>query len=143
MRVFRRLVSLSQSERRSLLEAGFWVMAVRLGLWVLPFSIVWHGTRTAAQRRRRLAQADTARATRGAWAVRVVSRYVPQATCLTQSLALFGILQRSGIDCELRIGVARAGEDRLAAHAWVDDHGKVLPPSEDAASYSVFPDWKG
>ena len=143
MKAFRRLVSLSQGERRSLLEAGLWVTAVRIGLWVCPFKIVWHWTRTAAQRRRRVAETDFARASRGAWAVRVVSRYFPQATCLTQALALYGILQRAGVDCELRIGVARASEGRLAAHAWVDDHGKVLPPGEEVASYSVFPDLKG
>ena len=143
MKVVRRLARLSRSERRSLLEAGLWVTAVRVGLWVCPFKIVWHLTRRAAQRSQPIADADFARATRGAWAVRVVSRYVPQATCLTQSLALYGILQRAGVDCELRIGVARSGEGRLSAHAWVDDHGKVLPSGENVASYSVFPDLKG
>ena len=143
MKLIRRLVSLSRNECLSLLEAGLWVTAVRVGLWVCPFKIVWHWTRTAAQRRRCMAEADFPGASRGAWAVRVVSRYVPQATCLTQALALYGILQRAGIDCELRIGVARASEGRLAAHAWVDDHGKVLPAGEDVASYSVFPDLKG
>src|SRR5437868_6821326 len=110
MRVVRRLARLSRSECRALLEAGPWITAVRMGLWVCPFKIVWHLTQRAAHRRRRVGNADFARAALGAWAVRVVSRYVPQASCLTQSLALYGILQRAGIDCELRIGVARPSE---------------------------------
>src|SRR5258708_33494169 len=111
MRVLRRLLSLSHNERRSLLEAGVWIAAVRMGLWVCPFKMVWNATRKTAQRRGRPAQAALARAARADWAVRVVSRYVPQAPCLTQSLALYGMLQRAGIDCELRIGVARVGRD--------------------------------
>src|SRR5579872_210163 len=113
MKIMRRLVNLSRSEFRSLLEAGLWVMTIRLGLWCCPFKIVWHWTRKTAQRGRCDAPADVARASRGAWAVRVVSRYVPEATCLTQALALYGILQRAGINCELRLGVAKATADRL------------------------------
>jgi hypothetical protein len=143
MRVIRRVVNLSRSECHSLLEAGLWLAAIRLALWICPFKIVWHCTRKVAQRRRRVAEADLARASRGAWAIRAVSRYVPQATCLTQALALYGILRRAGIDCELRLGVAKATADRLSAHAWVDDHGQVLLPGAEVASYSAFPDLKG
>src|SRR5579859_2611215 len=110
MRVIRRLARLSRSEYWSLLEAGLWVTAIRLSLWVCPFKVVWHWTRKATQRRKLDSPTDRDRASRGAWAVRVVSRYVPQATCLTQALAVYAILRRAGIDCELRLGVTKAAE---------------------------------
>ena len=48
-----------------------------------------------------------------------------QGNCLPQSLALWWLLRRQGIDTELRIGV-RKDADRFEAHAWVEYLGVVL-----------------
>lgn len=48
-----------------------------------------------------------------------------RATCLRQSLLLYGILRRRGLDPEIRLGVSR-GDERLHAHAWVELAGYEL-----------------
>ncbi len=48
-----------------------------------------------------------------------------RASCLPQSLVLWWLLRRQGIDNELRFGV-RKNPDRLEAHAWVELQGTVL-----------------
>jgi hypothetical protein len=53
------------------------------------------------------------------------SRGAYRATCLRQSLALWWLLQRRGIDTQLRIGVRKEG-GALQAHAWVEHEGAPL-----------------
>jgi hypothetical protein len=60
------------------------------------------------------------------WAVRRVSRAVPGATCLTQALAAQVLLSRRGYASRLRIGVARAADNGLRAHAWLESDGVVV-----------------
>ena len=62
-----------------------------------------------------------------AWAVKAASRRMPfTATCLVQALALRMLLSRQGYDPHLRLGVAKDGDDRLEAHAWLEMDGQVL-----------------
>ena len=44
------------------------------------------------------------------------------ATCLRQSLVLYGLLERRGVPSRFCVGVAKDGS-ALAAHAWIDCDG--------------------
>jgi Transglutaminase-like superfamily len=58
------------------------------------------------------------------------ARFYPrQATCLTESLALWWLLARKGIRAELRIGVRKMG-NQFEAHAWIEHEGKALNQAE-------------
>ncbi|HMD38532.1 MAG TPA: lasso peptide biosynthesis B2 protein [Candidatus Acidoferrum sp.] len=50
-------------------------------------------------------------------------------TCLEESLALWWLLGRQGIACELRIGVRKEAE-KFEAHAWVERAGTALNEPE-------------
>ncbi len=56
----------------------------------------------------------------------IASRYVPAATCLTQSLATKVLLSRQGHQASVRIGVARSEAGQFQAHAWVESNGRVV-----------------
>ncbi len=53
-----------------------------------------------------------------------------RASCLPQSLVLWWLLRRQGIDNKLRFGV-RKNPDRLEAHAWVELSNTVLNDRAD------------
>ena len=53
-----------------------------------------------------------------------------RANCLQQSLVLWWLLRRQGIESDLRIGVHKTSGS-LAAHAWVERLGHVLNESDD------------
>lgn len=53
-----------------------------------------------------------------------------RANCLQQSLVLWWLLRRQGIETDLRIGV-RKHEQRFEAHAWVEYLGIVLNDRND------------
>lgn len=58
--------------------------------------------------------------------VRAAGRYgVTHPTCLQESLALWCILGRQGVPCDLRVGVRKQAE-KFEAHAWVERYGLPL-----------------
>jgi hypothetical protein len=77
---------------------------------------------------------------------RVVRRSPITFNCLTRSLYLIHVLAKAGVQTQLRIGV-RINEDddptatpaKLAAHAWVEYHGRPLnDDAHNIARYRVF-----
>jgi hypothetical protein len=64
--------------------------------------------------------------------VQVAGRRYPFriTNCLTQSVTLWWLLCRHGIESNLRIGV-RKEQDQLKAHAWVECQGFVLNDTFD------------
>lgn len=143
MSITDRLARLSPAERRLLPRLALLLAAIRVSLWLVPFALV-----RRLLRQRWLSAAfppDLVDATgeRLAWAVRVASRPVPAATCLTQSLALQFLLKRSGRSSSLRIGVAKSEQSGFVAHAWIDHGGRTLPDRpEDIACYTPLASWK-
>jgi hypothetical protein len=121
---------------RLLASALVTVAKVRMALWVLPS--------------RRLARFITVSRNvpspppspeRLEWTVRVASRFVPDATCLTQALALQRMLARHGYRSVVQIGVCNVAGQFLA-HAWVEHQGQtLLGTSESVARYSRFFTW--
>jgi hypothetical protein len=75
-----------------------------------------------------------------AWALGVVSRFVPRPTCLVRALAAHRLLAKHGHASDLRIGVAKSGAAGFAAHAWVECGGTVLVGQTDS-EYSLLVDW--
>jgi hypothetical protein len=58
------------------------------------------------------------------------------ATCLPQSLVLWTLLSRNGVDSQIRFG-ARKEEGQLQAHAWVECFGIAL--NEEGDVHQRFP----
>ncbi|MDQ6699261.1 MAG: lasso peptide biosynthesis B2 protein [Acidobacteriota bacterium] len=58
--------------------------------------------------------------------VKAASRFVPHATCLTQSLALEILLAWQGKQARTHFGVAKGPDGGLKAHAWIEADGKPL-----------------
>ena len=134
MRRLKRFMGLTTVERSLLFRALFVVGTARMALWSLP---------VAAARRLVAAAAgvmDPAYADKSVWAVKVASRYIPRATCLTQALAVQAMLARAGRDSRVEIGVAKeAGQ--FEAHAWVVCTDQILIGGPDVSRYSRLTTW--
>ena len=113
-----KLMRLPRSDRWLFLETAFLVWTVRLGLWLLPFQALrrFLGRMGRATPKPQDESRDFIK--RANRAVRVTSRLVPGATCLTQALATQVLASRHGYEARLYIGVAKNEEERLEAHAW-------------------------
>jgi Transglutaminase-like superfamily len=135
MRQLRRFTQLTMAERRVLIRVLLVVGVARTALWVLPVEA---------------ARGVVARAATGAtgesvehlvWAVRIVSRYLPGATCLTQALAAQALLTHSGFPSQVEIGVAKDELGRFHAHAWVVCQGQVVLGERQGERYNSLMVW--
>lgn len=138
-----RFLGLSSDRRRLLVAGGFVVFFVRILLWILPFKrLVWLIERTAL-RSARLAPVHLAEARNReiAWAITTAARYAPRSRCLTQALAAQWLFAWFGSPTLLRIGVAKATDKALVAHAWLESEGRVILGEEalEAEEFAVLP----
>jgi hypothetical protein len=127
-----------------LLGAAFVVVILRMGLWLLPARLVIRATLWLQRPKpviRRLVSGGR-HPEQVAWAVRVVSRVVPGASCLTQALAAQALLARSSEPPRLRIGVAQNGDGVFRAHAWLEARGRVIIGGGELGRYARLPDLK-
>jgi hypothetical protein len=134
MRRLKRFAQLTGTEGRILIRVLFVVGVARAALCVLS-------TDTA---RRVVAKAATGAAgsvEQVVWAVRIVSRYLPGASCLTQALAAQALLTQSGFPSQVEIGVAKDDLRRLQAHAWVVCHGQVVLGGQQPNHYNSIIVW--
>jgi hypothetical protein len=136
MHTLRKLLRLPPAELRLVVAATLLVIAVRAGLWLLPYPVV---RRLAARlghpmRRHRLPAA------RIAWAVAAVGRRVPGGrNCLAQALVALVLLGRHSHQAVIRLGVTHATGGRFEAHAWLEHDGLVLVGGQGVARYTPLP----
>ena len=134
MRRLKQLAALTNSERLLLLRVLFVVGVARVSLWLLPIAVARKVVMSAA------AFADETSIDQSIWAVKVVSRYVPCATCLTQALAVQALLIRAGHESSLEIGVAK-DSGKFEAHAWVVCGNRIVIGGPNVARYSRLATW--
>ncbi len=138
MSILSRLRGLDRSDRRLFFEAMALTAAVRLGLTLLPFTVVRRcldrvGSRTAEPR---MSGRPRHRVHRIVWAVRAAAARIPAATCLVEALAADTLLRRHGHSSSLKIGVRPGRLVPLDAHAWVECGGTpVIGATPQLAEY--------
>ena len=128
----------SSSELRLVAGAAAWVCAVRVGLWLVSFRKLQHAINflTGGVTKR----ASGTSVAQLSWAVSAASRYVPQATCLTQAIALHAQLKRAGFQSRVRIGVAKEA-GKFESHAWVENGDKIVIGNIETQRYAPILDW--
>jgi Transglutaminase-like superfamily len=138
---------LSWQERWWLLQALVLVPFTGVALRLLGFERC-HSllARLATPRRTPLADAarllPTARAM-GRMVRIAAARGLHKASCLPQSLALWYLLRRQGMNSQLRIGVRKAA-GRLEAHAWAELAGSPIEPDDAGQRFEPFDhSWPG
>ena len=140
MKQIRKFLSLSTADRSLLLKSAFLLGVITLGLELRSFQTMQRFSMGKRQKTARVRHADRPLANRIAWAVRVASRYVPAATCLSQALAARMLLKQQGYPARLHIGVAKGERGQLEAHAWVESEGSiVVGNSRDLSRYTPLP----
>jgi hypothetical protein len=144
MKRMRKFLSLSKADQVLLLKSALVLGAITLGLRVLSFLTVQRVLAGTTKPADRLHHAHRPSPERIAWAVRVASRGLPAATCLSQALAVRALLLRQGYPAQLRIGVAKGETGQLDAHAWVESEGRiVIGGAQDLSRYTPLPSLEG
>jgi transglutaminase superfamily protein len=132
----KRFARLTMAERLLLIRVLLVVGVARATLWLLPIE--------AARKAVARAAAGTMGHSRErlVWAVRVASRYLPRATCLTQALAAQALLAHSGYPSQVEIGVTKDESHCFHAHAWVVCQGDVVLGGQQVERYNPLMTWE-
>jgi hypothetical protein len=122
-------------EQRLLLKAAFLLWAVKWGVQLFPFRLVYRVIENRGKDHEKpllpMDQVLTALETAG--------RQVHGATCLVRALAGRWLLSQYGHRTEIHLGVSKPIEKmQMVAHAWLEHQGKVLIGG-DTAAYQPFP----
>lgn len=137
MNAMSRYVGLSRLERRLLALSFVVVGSMKLSLWIFPIRPITRTLDRLSQRLTLRTSCELYTIQRLVWAVRVVSRYVPRATCLTQALSgKFLIKSCTGRDVQLQIGVRLDEQKRFEAHAWLECEGEIVLGGDGVRSFT-------
>jgi Transglutaminase-like superfamily len=61
-------------------------------------------------------------------------RYPLRSSCLPRTIVLWSLLQRRGIEADVRIGARSNSQGEFQAHAWLEWNGEVLNDAADVGS---------
>ena len=107
--------------RKRVFLAAFWTLWIfRIGLWVLPYSSI----REQASGMEAKPEVGELSVEDIVWSVDIASKFVLDATCLTQALAAKRLLSWNGYNSDLWIGVDSC--NGFASHAWIERGGRVI-----------------
>lgn len=139
IRALRRVMALSNDDKRTVFRLATLVPTVELGLRLFGFRRVsrwvWQDVPVASEPPDNVSRtlARTASLSRA-----VNRRWFIFGRCLARSLALARVLQQAGIDVELRFG-QRVEAGAFSAHAWLEHDGMPINEAQDIRdSYTAF-----
>lgn len=127
---------LPRHEKRLLISALFLLGTVRVGLWTTSFlrlRVLLEALPKDTFPLRSNLRSDPNRIS---WAVAKAGHVVPHSTCLSRALAIQAMLRGQDIKSSLNIGVAKAGEQQVVAHAWIECNGSLIECGSNPADYT-------
>jgi hypothetical protein len=135
-----KFLALTWREKGLYLNTAFWLLAVKAGLYLLPFERLrgWlarfdapTGKPVEMEEMRAIIEAIE----------RISQVLAPlRINCLPRALVGHRLLGRKGFNVQLKIGVLKHPSDRLAAHAWLEYEGQViLGDLRNLGQFTSFP----
>lgn len=127
MKRVRRLIALSWTNQWLLVQSMFWLISIKLGLYIFQFQTLRDVLAKASQKKGYLGEPVPNSIERVVWSIEFSSRYLPVfINCLPKALAAQVMLSQRGQNVEVIIGARRNQLGQLQAHAWVEFQGKVI-----------------
>lgn len=126
MSKLRKFLALSWSGKGLYLNTAFWLLAVKAGLYLLPFERLRGWLARFDEPAGQSAEMEEMRAIIEAIERVAQTLALLRINCLPQALVGHRLLGRKGFDVQLKIGVVKNPGDRLVAHAWLEYQGQVI-----------------
>jgi hypothetical protein len=126
-----KFLRLSGRDRLFLVKTYILLTLIRLGLWLVPFEQLWKALVRLGQYRTPKTSSFPLRiglvVQRAIWAVNWSCKLTPGgAKCLARALTVKVLLDRNHCPADFKIGVAKNGDGKFEAHAWIEVEGTVV-----------------
>lgn len=116
-------IKLPSTEKILAIRALFWVILIRIFIWIFPFSFVKKRVQKITSRSSN--NSHSVAMPRIRFMIVMAARYVPRATCLVQALAGYILFSKYGYSTQIKIGVLTE-DGKFEAHAWLEHGGCVV-----------------
>ncbi|MGI6483986.1 MAG: lasso peptide biosynthesis B2 protein [Methanobacterium sp.] len=123
MSIFLRFIKLPSREKKLALETLFWVLTIRIMVWIFPFQYVQKKVQKIAKHLASDQKKISIQKIRSM--IVTISKYVPRATCLVQALVGYILYTKHGYNTKIKIGVLTEN-GVFEAHAWLEYQGYVV-----------------
>ncbi len=117
-------IRLPSRDKLVAIEVVFWVILIRLMVWIFPFKFVQKRVQKIASYLSSY-NASSVSMSRLRVMIVIVSKYVPRATCLVQALAGYILFSKYGYITSIKIGVLNENGE-FEAHAWLENDNRVV-----------------
>ncbi len=124
MGVISNFIKLPSRDKLVAIESIFWVIRIRITLWLFSFPSVQRKVQKKARKYHPTTE-HLVSMVRLRIMITVASRYVPRATCLVQALAGYILFSKYGYQPSIKIGVSTLNGE-FEAHAWLEDNNRVV-----------------
>jgi len=124
MGVISNFIKLPSRDKLVAFESLFWVIQVRIMLWLLSFPSVQRKVQKRVGKYNLTPEYVISMARLQTMIV-AASRYVPRATCLVQALAGYILFSKYGYQPSIKIGVSTLNGE-FEAHAWLEHGDRVV-----------------
>jgi len=121
----KKLLSYSVKDWSLLVQAWSLLLAIDIGLRILPFRKVQGWIRPPHQKEKSELEAERIIQRSSGFLDLAARHHLYPMTCLRRSLTLQWLLSRAGLYTTLQFGVRRENGN-LQAHAWLDYQGQVI-----------------
>lgn len=122
MGIIHSFLKLSFEDKFIVIKSFFLLWIIRIMLWILPFSVI---QKIISRFTVVSGESHNVPLEKLTWAVTVMSRYVPKATCLTRALTAQILLAGQNYSSNLKIGVSKSNGE-FEAHAWLESDDKIV-----------------
>jgi hypothetical protein len=122
------------------LNAALWLIAVKIGLHLLPFNRLRGWLARPGQPNEKPVTIEEMHEI--VLAIKRVGRVLAplRINCLPQALVGHRLLRHQGFEVRLKIGVLKNHGDQISAHAWLEYQGQViLGDLKGLEQFAVFP----
>jgi len=126
MRLIRKFMYLSRSDRHFFIKTFCLLAVITLGLHLLQFHHLLKLLTKISQRSNQRQITATVSISKILWAINTATQYIPHAKCLARALTTQVLMTRYGHSAKLRIGVVKQQTGKLQAHAWIEHQGIVV-----------------
>jgi hypothetical protein len=121
MTIIHSFLKLNNETKWLLIKAGALLWIIRIMLWIFSFARIQRVIKRFSSKSRE-SRIPLLQIT---WAIHMMSRFTPKATCLVRALAGQILLSSYGYDSNIKIGVSR-DKGEFEAHAWLENDGRIV-----------------
>lgn len=136
IKILKKWIFKSSYERKFILEALFYLIYYRILIYITTFKVLAKYSQLVSSKIQNNNIIDENLVNDISKAINISNKYVPNATCLTQSFTAQKMMKKRNISGLFFLGVGK-DKDKLIAHSWVSCNDTIVTGNYELEKYTI------